>query len=147
MTGAARAAADAVSARVDDAKKAGSSAAATLQASASSALDRVGEAWTALLAQPTVQKVLATAAPSVAAAKDALAAAHATVASSPAYAKAYGAGAGALAAVQGSAAYKRAAAVVGPKVAPIAGPAVAAVTASPYYAAAVSTLRPITAGK
>jgi len=149
VAGAARAAADAVSARVADAKKAGGSAAASIQgaasSAASSALDRVTDAWSALVAQPTVQKVLASTpvAGAVATAKAAAEAAAAALTSSPTYGKAVATGGATLAAVQASGLYQKAAARLYPAVAPIADPAVAALT--PYLQTAAAALKPVPA--
>jgi len=149
VAGAARAAADAVSARVADAKKAGGSAAASIQgaasSAASSALDRVTDAWSALVAQPTVQKVLASTpvAGAVATAKAAAEAAAAALTSSPTYGKAVATGGATLAAVQASGLYQKAAARLYPAVAPIADPAVAALT--PYLQTTAAALKPVPA--
>lgn len=149
VSGAARAAAEKVALRVEDAKKASTSAGAYLQGAAAGAatgaLDRVFEAWTALASQPAVAKLLEAAAPRVERARAAYLQAHDAVAGSPAYAKAVEHSIAAVAAVQASAPFKAAAARLYPAVAPF-DPAIKTIAGSPYVAAAVDHLRPIAAG-
>lgn len=150
VSGAARAAAEKVALRVEDAKKASTTAGAYLQGAAAGAaagaFERVFEAWTALAAQPAVAKLLEAAAPRVERARAAYLQAHDAVAGSPAYARAVESSIAAVAAVQASAPFKAAAARLYPAVAPFADPAIKTLAESPYVAAAVDHLRPIAAG-
>ena len=150
VSGAARAAAEQVALRVEDAKRASTTAGAYLQGAAAgaagAAFERVFEAWTALASQPAVAKLLEAAAPRVERARAAYLQAHDAVAGSPAYAKAVEHSIAAVAAVQASAPFKAAAARIYPRVAPFADPALKTIADSPYVAAAVDHLRPIAAG-
>jgi hypothetical protein len=135
ISGAAKLTADTVLARVEDAKQ----LPAYIDKEAKVVVSRVTEAWNKLASYPAVQKLLATAQPSIDFAWNKYIQAHDTIVASPYYHayynKAVDNGSFVLSKVQETQLYSR--------ISPYTDPAIEKVTTSPYYQATVSHLKPI----
>ena len=131
ITGAARKAADEVSAAVAEARKLPGIVA-----------KQVHDAFERLLSFEPVQRTLSSAKPAVDAAYPRYMGVHDTVVASPQYKKAFDQSMMAVARAQETFLYKRAVSTFYPYVAKYADPAVAQITASPYYHATVKHITP-----
>lgn len=131
LTGAAKAAADEVGAKLADAQKL-----------PGYLIHQVQEAVHRLLAFPPVSKLLETARPQLDAAYATYAKLHDNVVASPRYKQAYDLSLQVLGRVQASSLYQTAATRLYPVVQPYADPAYAKVVSSPYYQLAVEQLKP-----
>lgn len=135
ISGAAKLAADTVVARVEDAKQ----LPAYIDKEAKVVVSRVTDAWNKLASYPAVQKLLATAQPSIDFAWKKYTQAHDTIVGSPYYHayynKAVDNGSFVLSKVQETDIYTR--------ISPYTDPAIGRITTSPYYQATVDHLKPI----
>nr|ARQ20716.1 oil globule protein [Lobosphaera incisa] len=139
LTGSARYAADAVLARVDDAKK----LPPMLVDEAKVVVSKVGDAWAYLASLPAVHKLLETAQPSLDLAWKKYLIAHDSLLSTPIYHQIARDSTAVVGKVQQTPIYKKITTTVYPIISPYADPALDTIYQSSYYSAVKDHLKPV----